>query len=175
MARRLQRQFNRTSRPNRGWAGLAPAATTSIPAASKVLVAAFTLDNDGIDETVLRTVGLLTVASDQDTSDEQQFGALGIIVVTDVAIATGITAIPDPVSEVGDDGWLLYVPFGSMLRVQDQTGFSPDWGQRYPFDSKAKRVVHSGFSLAVVVANAGTHGIDVRVAFRLLSQVRGTR
>ena len=177
MARFRQRQFsNRRSTPNRGWAHIANAAVTNIPAASAVLLATFVLDNDGIDETVLRTLGLITVNSDQDAADEEQFGAFGMIVVTDRAAATGITAVPDPVSEGGDDGWFVYVPIGSTLRVQSQVGFQADWGQRYPFDSRAKRVVHSGFTIAVVAANAhASDAFDIRLGFRLLSQVRGTR
>ena len=176
MARRFQNRFssNRSARPNRSWTGLVSATTVTVPAASKVLIASFVLSNPGIDETVLRTLGILYVQSDQGAGSELQMGAFGLLKVTDTALAVGITAIPDPVSEVADDNWFVYVPIQQHLVFASAVG--QIMGERYEFDSKAKRVLEIGESIAVVAANAhATHGFNISVGFRMLSQVRGTR
>ena len=171
MARQRQFQIRRRRSSNKAWAGVVGAAYVILPAATKVLAASFTLSNPGIDETVLRTVGLISVQSDQSSSAEEQIGALGVCEITDRALAVGITAIPDPVTEVSDDFWLLYVPF-SMSGAQ---GTVPNNSKEFMFDSRAKRLVEEGTQLAVVVANAhATHGLEFQLSMRLLSMVRGT-
>ncbi len=173
-----RRQFTRGPQrtPNRNWAGVVATAGTTLGANNKVLVATFTLANQGIDETILRTVGGISIASDQVAASESQFGALGVCVVSDQAIATGITAIPDPVTDVSDDLWMLYVSFAQEFRLGGTAAsLTPNFATWYPFDSKAKRVVHSGYALAVVVANASaSFGLKFAVNMRLLGQVRGT-
>jgi len=140
-----------------------------------VLVATFALDNDGIDETVLRVVGGISIASDQAAASESQFGAMGMCIVTDTAAALGITALPDPVTDVSDDIWFQYVSWAQELRFSDATGFEPQFASWYPFDSKAKRILHSGQTVVVIVANASaSFGFKFAVNLRVLSQVRGT-
>ncbi len=168
------RDFRRTP-PNRGWAGVVATGGTTLGASSKVIAASFSLDNDGIDETILRNVGGIGIASDQAAASETQTGALGMCIVTDTALALGITALPDPVTDASDDVWLLYVSWFQELRFSDATGFEPQFSTWYPFDSKAKRVVHSGTSIAVIVANANaSFGFKFGLNLRLLTQVRGT-
>ena len=123
MARfRNQRQFQRSSRPNRGWAASNPAVTVAVPPASKVLLASLVLDNDGIDETILRNVGVVGIASDQVAANEFQFGAVGMCLVTDTALALGITAIPDPVTNGDDDIWMFYQSFVQNLQFLSSVG-----------------------------------------------------
>ena len=173
-----QRQLNRGFRKspsNKGWSGIILPAPVVIPANSRTFLAALTLDNDGIDETVLRVVGGITIASDQAAANENQIGAFGLCVVTDAAAAIGVTALPDSVIDVGDDMWLQFQGFAQEFQFSSAVGMRPNFGIWYPFDSKAKRVVHSGSQLAVIVSNAhATHGLTISVVFRLLSMVRGT-
>ena len=178
MARRQSRQFNRSSsRPNRGWSGLIETTFTLVAPNSRVLLSLGAPNNPGIDLTVLRTVGGLFVTSDQTAASETQVGALGMIMVTDAAAAIGITAIPDPVTQLEDDGWFLYQSFAQSNVVLSGVGFSFNTGNWYPFDSKAKRIFSGeGVQFAVVVSNAHpTTGINVLLNFRTLTQVRGTR
>ena len=58
--------------------------------------------------TVTRTVGMISVQSDQNVAVEIPFGAFGMRVVSDKAVATGAAAIPDPVTQVSDDAWYVY-------------------------------------------------------------------
>ncbi len=176
MPRRVPSRFQqRSARPNRSWAGSVSSAPTVVPAASKVLLATFTLNNPGIDETALRTVGGIAVATDNLAGTEDQLGAFGLIVVTDLAAAAGVASIPGPVTDASDDGWFVYVPFAQEWNGATASGraFTTQW---YPFDSKAKRVVENGSTIALVVENAhATEGLNIYIALRLLSQVRGTR
>ena len=174
---RFQRNFQRgVARPNRGWSGSIPAAATGLAANNKVILALFELDNDGIDETILRVVGGVAVASDQNAASESQVGAVGMCLVTSTAAAAGIASLPDPVTDVGDDLWLFFQAFSQEMRFADATGFAPNFASWYPFDQKAKRIVHSGTTVALIAANASaTHGFNIRVVMRILSQVRGTR
>ena len=110
---RRQGNFRRSGpRPNRGWSYTLETAFTTVPANSKVLLASFTLSNPGIDITLLRCIGGLAVSSDQSVNVEEQVGAFGLILVTDQALAIGITAIPGPFTNGDDDGWFCHQSFG---------------------------------------------------------------
>ena len=147
-----------------------------MPASSKVFVTSFVLANQGIDETILRVVGGVHVISDQVAASEDNFGAIGMCLVTDTAAALGITALPDPVTDVEDDVWFFYQSFAQRFLRGDNTGFESAAGRWYSFDSKAKRIFHTGQTIALVAANANaTHAFNILVNMRVLGQVRGTR
>ena len=141
---------------------------TVIPPASKLLLGTFTLNNPGIGETVRRTRGLISVGSDQSVAIENQLGAVGLVVINDVALTLGITAIPDPVSNDDDDGWFVFIPF--VRKGINSTGNSPS--TEFEFDSKAMRRVEEGFGIAIVVANASLiHGFEVAISMRMLTSL----
>ena len=168
------RSFQNRSRPNRSWAGVSSTAFTTVAANSAVLVGSFVLNNTGIDETILRTVGTLAIRSDQLSATENQIGAMGIALVTDAAHAAGVASLPDPITEIADDGWLLYVPFVNNFTFITAAGFDNNI-MRLDFDSKAKRVVSEGQRAAIVIANGdAANGFQFALVMRLLSQVRGT-
>ena len=100
-----------------------------------------------------------------------------MILVSDDALAVGITAIPSPVTDIDDDGWMLMVPFASAMVFSDATGINFQRGAWFPFDSKAKRIVPGeGRTLAIVAENASaTLGLEIIFSMRVLAQVRGTR
>ena len=161
------------SRPNRAWSGIASVGFTGVGVSAKVILGSFALSSDAIDETILRTVGMLAVESDQSAAVEDQIGAFGMIRVTENAFAVGITAVPGPVTDINDDGWLLMVPFAQSGASVLAAGPS---SVQYPFDSKAKRVVEGGIRAVIVVENASaSHVFQVAFVMRLLAQVRGTR
>ncbi len=168
-----RRGLIQTRRPaNRGWDGFVTTAPVAVPAGSKVLINTFALNNPGIDETALRTVGVMSVVSDQKNGDEQQIGAFGLIVINDTALALGITGMPGPVTGIGEDGWFLYVPFANTFLIATQVGFESPAGDSIRFDSRAKRKVHDGTGLAAVVENAhATHAFNFQVVYRILSMV----
>jgi len=172
----MPRSFRRTrSTPNRTWAGINAATYTNVPAASKVLLGSFTLNNTGIDETVLRTVGSISIKSDQAAASEDQIGAFGLYVVSSRALAIGLTAIPGPVTNASEDGWFVWQGFAQTLEFVSAVGVEPGMATTYHFDSKAKRVVGTGMGIAIMVENIhASHAFDIAVPLRLLSMVRGT-
>ena len=128
------------------------------------------MSNPQIDETILRTVGMLSITSDQTAAAEHQLGALGMIIVSTTAFAAGIASISNPFSDVNDDGWFLYVPF-----AQDTGLVTAPLSKEYSFDSRAKRKVEDGSTAVIVLANShATEGLDFAIVMRLLSMVTGT-
>ena len=172
---RSRRIVTTRRRPNRAWTGASLSSFVAIGSSSKVLLATFTLSNANIDETILRVVGSIGVRSDQSAASEDQVGALGFIVVNDLAVAAGAASIPGPITDAADDGWFVYVPIMQSLTFVSAVGIRPDMTHRYDFDSKAKRRVQEGSQIAVMVENAdAADGFAISFVFRMLSMVSGT-
>ena len=171
MARSRQRPPFRAPRPkNRSWSGITSAAFTAVAASAKVLLGSFVLAVPTIDETILRTVGLISIETDNQATAENQIGGFGLIRVSTTAFAIGITAIPGPITDIDDDGWLVYVPFAASTGTVAASLNSV----QYHFDSKAKRKIQDGESVAIVVENASSvHGFDIAVHLRLLAMLTG--
>ena len=171
MARQRRIVSGRRRAANCSWSGVGSTAFTTVAASTSVVVGSFTLFSAGIDETVLRSVGVLSIGSDQSAAIEAQVGAFGMIVVSDAALAAGIASLPTPVTEIDNDGWLLYVPFAQ----QTERALGSPSSVEYHFDSKAKRVVEGGSVIAIVLENShATHGLQFALVMRMLSMVRGT-
>ena len=176
MARQSRNYHQSQSRPNRSWSSIISPVAVDIPAATKVLLGHFSPSNVAIDETVLRTVGMLSVASDQVANTEHITGAFGLIVVTEQARAAGVASMPGPATDGTNDGWFVMVQIQQRIVVASGVGFDPNSALHYAFDSKAKRIVEDGENIAIIVENfSATAGFRVGIGFRLLSQVRGTR
>jgi len=166
------RVVTRSSRPGTNWARLAPSDPTTIPFGNKALIASLILSNAGINEVVRRTRGLLHVTSDQSAAQEEQFGAMGMMIVSDLALAAGAASIPGPVTDANDDAWFVWVPFAQLCAVNlGASGVnSLPPGSPYHFDSKVMRRVPEGFGIAVMVENGGSaNGIEAAVFLSLLS------
>ena len=117
--------------------------------------------------TITRTVGQIWVASDQVAALEFPFGALGFQVVSDKAVATGATALPDPITEKSSDTWFTYQSFAAAGGPIDGSG-----GTIFDFDSRAQRKVEDGSDVAVMVTNADANfGLRFILQFRLLIKV----
>jgi len=159
---------------NRTWAGTVSPVGTSVAAATKVLVATFSLSNPGIDETVLRTRGGVSILPNTVVADAQMSGAWGMCVVTDLAVAAGAASIPGPVTNASDDVWFVWEPLLLNVEFGTTAGVRP-LDRYFPFDSKAKRIVQEGRQIAVMVENSSaTTAFSFSAAFRMLSMVRGT-
>ena len=176
MARRQRSQFqSRRRSPNKNWAGLVATSEINVPAASKVLLSTLVLDNPGIDETILRTVGSVSIAPDQVAVTELQIGAIGLCIVSDTAAAAGIASLPDPVTDVADDVWLWYQAFAFELSFASAVGFDSNFAHMIQYDSRAKRIIQNGMSGVFVIANAhANHGFRVMHNSRVLTMIRGT-
>ncbi len=151
------------------WSRTVSTATLIVPAASKVVIVTFTLNNPGIGETVRRTRGSLLVGSDQASVIEPQLGATGAVVVSDLALAAGAASIPGPVTDAADDGWFMWQGF--VLRQQSAAFQQPN-SDVVRFDSKAMRRVEEGFGIAFMVENASpTFGLSVAIEISMLTSL----
>jgi len=158
------------SRPNNSWSGVVVSSFTTIAFGTKTLLSTLVLNNQGIDETILRVIGSITVASDQFAAAEDQIGSVGLIVVTDLAIAAGAASIPGPSTNIEDDGWFCHQTFANRNVVAAEPR-----PLMIPFASKGRRIVESGQSVALMVENSdANNGFVVAVQFRVLSRVTGT-
>ena len=163
----------RRVRHNRAWSGVVSTSGTAVAAATKVLLGSFNPTTSG-DVTVLRTVGTFMIHSDQTAATEQQSGAFGCILVNDVALALGVTGIPGPVTEISDDGWFLYQSFHQRFTQLSAVGFSAQGAMLYQYDSKARRKVEDGRSVAIMVENSSASaGFTIQFSMRLLAEVYG--
>jgi len=114
--------------------------------------------------TVTRTIGQIYVQSDQVAAEEQPFGAVGMMVVSEKAAATGVTALPDPITEEPSDEWFVY------------RSFSVDGGpitgrvvREFSFDSRAQRKVVDGETVVVMIANgSAANALRFLMKFRML-------
>jgi len=115
----------------------------------------------------LRTRARLAVITDQTAATEEQNGAFGMIVVTDLAAAAGAASIPGPFTDGGDDGWFLHQ---SITQMNGISGSAPEI---YDIDSKAMRKVEDGSVIAIMVENVSTpaDGFLFTFAARLLSKL----
>ena len=171
--RQLQPRRSSGARPNRGWTQNVATAFTTVPAASKVLLGTFS-GQTGIDLTILRTVGMVAVATDAVTATEAQIGGFGMIIVSDQAVAAGIASIPGAVTDADDDGWFIHMTFAQLWQSGDATGRGFQT-LPYQFDSKAKRIIQENQSIAIVVENiSASAGLLIADTSRILTQVRGT-
>ncbi len=141
---------------------------TTIPAASFIFDSSLTTAEKAKRPfTIIRTIGLLSVRSDQNAAIEWPFGALGMQVVSEKAVATGVTALPDPVTEGASDTWFVYQDWQSgTINTSERTVYD------YPFESRAMRKIEEGFDVAIMIANASAlHGVQYVLNFRMLIKV----
>ena len=169
MARRAS-SFRRGPRRATDWGASSVAtAFTGVSGSTVALLETFTPIIGG--ETLIRTRGLLTIMSDQVTTQERQMGAVGIAVVTAQAESVGITAIPHPDTDAAWGGWLWHTYFARQMEFVTGAGFDPNWVQNIVIDSKAMRKVDEDERIVVVVENSSPHGMLINTSMRVLSKV----
>jgi len=174
MARRISRGGVIRSGPRRATKWIASAdidAEASLAASASVLtqtLSAASLVNT-LPATIVRTRGILWVSSDQEAQDEEPFGALGFAVVSEQARATGITAVPTPITDEGSDLWFVHQYWQADMSFISASGYTTNGFKAYEFDSKAMRKVQDGDSVAVVMENANaSFGCTFILKFRML-------
>ena len=94
------------------------------------------------------------------TSGSPAFGAIGFGVFNDTAIALGITALPDPVTNVQSNFWFMH----QMIMTTSNANEAVD------FDSAGQRKVVEGYGAVLLVANQGVASFSIAVSFRMLSK-----
>ena len=156
------RTFTRSFRPSGGWSGAAVAQVT-VPANTKILLATIQPVPGAFTATIRRTRLQVSWSTDQSAAIEQPFGAIGMAILNDTAIAVGVASLPDPITDIEDDIWYLFQP----LTVKLREGTAAILDRVWDVDSKAMRKLPEGKSAALIIANGdATVGATAQVTFR---------
>ena len=119
--------------------------------------------------TLVRTRGSLLVrAAAAAAGDSLVRGAMGMLVISEDALAIGVTAIPGPLSDVEND-WFVWVPF-SLAFDNTLTEFDSAYFDRVMFDSRGMRKLKQGDALIPVLevdSDVSGNSIDATISFRM--------
>jgi len=118
--------------------------------------------------TVVRSRGVIMLETDQDAARERQAVNIGAAIVSDQAVAIGITALPTPTTDKDSDLWYLYQ---SVMASQGAGTVNNNLGTFVEYDSRAMRKVEDGSQLVYVLESevvALTQGTITRHTGRLL-------
>ncbi len=118
--------------------------------------------------TIIRTVGHIFHVSDQAATSENRDVAWGCCVVSDQAVAVGVTAVPTPATENGSDLWYLHGTSSGRYEDDTSVGFN-DIGHVQTIESKAARKVEEGQDIITVVETfAISAGCNITTFMRTL-------
>ena len=103
--------------------------------------------------TIIRTRGMFDIFLDGPgaTDGDGFFGAMGVGIATDAAIAAGITGVPTPITEQSWDGWLYHHFFSIHQGDVSALSGNPSMHQRIEVDSKAMRKLPSDMTMYAAI------------------------
>ena len=168
MAPRHRRQVSGPRRLT-SWFTIAPQSVASLGTSTALLVAILSLPALAKRPfTIIRTYLEILLSSDQQIASESQQCAVGMAVVSDQAVAVGVTAVPIPSSDADSDLFYLHqwmfneFVFASGVGIQQV-------GQRFTIDSKAVRKVNDDQDIIVVFEVLATSdGVSLSFGGRFL-------
>ncbi len=119
--------------------------------------------------TVARVRGMMSIALSAYSADISLVGAMGMAIVSDQAFAAGAASIPGPWTDIGWDGWFVWVPFAWEF------AFTTDIDRligsvQVDIDSKAMRKIKIGDTL-VVMAESSSAAFKIGMSFRILQKL----
>jgi len=113
--------------------------------------------------TIVRIRGWMSLASDQSIAVENYGAALAMAVVSDQALAIGVTAVPTPQAEKDSDMWFMFEELGGTINAVTSTGISGS-SQSKEIDSRAMRKVNDGQDVSLV--GEGVSGLAGSTLFK---------
>jgi len=153
------------------WLEIVPTSTGLGAASTAVLFGGFSADLLGQRPfTIIRTRLNWHVSTDQEIGDEIQQVAMGIAIVSDQALAIGVTAVPTPFTDISSDLWFLHdiIAMRNLLVGAGATFLNP-LGINKDVDSRAMRKVEEGQDLAFSLETSSqSSGVNVLKAGRML-------
>ena len=151
------------------WAQIAPTESTIATASTAVLFTGFGTAQLAIRPfTVIRMRGVWFCQSDQSAASERQQVAFGASIVSEEALAIGVTAVPTPATNGGSDKFFLYEILMNSFTFKDATGVGRII-ETATFDSKAMRKVEEGEDIAIALETFSTSsGAVIGKAGRIL-------
>ena len=147
------------------------AAQTAIAAGTSILSQSFTqAQNQALGPvTIVRTVGLFSVRTDQLVATEAPFGAFGFMVVREQARAIGAGSLPGADTSAFDDGWFGHMFWSAGIVVSSAIGLDLQSWSHFRFDFRGQRKVTADDAIVVMVENANsTAGAEFLMQFRML-------
>jgi len=145
------------SRRDTQWIGGSEFAVNIAAAAAPVFISSFNAASLAMRPfTVIRIRGRLGLRSDQSAASEDQLVAHGHAVVSDQAVAIGVTALPTPVTDSNSDLWFQYDWLLADIKVATAISIA-SIGSYIEVDSRAMRKVEEGQDV-VEVAERGAGG-----------------
>jgi len=120
--------------------------------------------------TVVRSFIHAHIVTDQTAADEEQFGAIGICIVSSQAAAIGVTAVPTPVIDAASDLWLMHHWISASMTQASSIGFDAASGQAYELASKAMRKCNDDQEIIIVAESSAviSEGFLLSEAGRIL-------
>jgi len=119
--------------------------------------------------TITRTVGIASLAFDEDfILDQDIFAAWGGVVVQERARAAGVASLPDPIVNIGDDGWFWHQPVCEFIESvgTDRSNIS------YVIDSRAQRKVEDGEAIVFMLrVDATSDAVEQAMMVRILCKL----
>ena len=122
--------------------------------------------------TIVRSRFLIGIETDQVIGSERQIGAVGGAVVSDQAVAVGVTAVPMPITDMASDLWFFHQLAYNTFRFASGVGFDASASEMYEVDSKAMRKVDIGQDIVIVGELSATgEGFNLLFGGRMLVKV----
>ncbi len=151
------------------WGGLVETTTNIVGASTAVLFGGLSAGGLALRPfTIVRFRGIMHLASDQLANSELQHVAFGMSVVSDEALAIGVTAVPNPITARDSDMFFVYEELVNRFGVSSAVGIIQQ-GIAREFDSRAMRKVNDGQDIAVVVETSSiSAGVNFVKAGRFL-------
>ncbi len=119
--------------------------------------------------TIVRTRGFMLVRSDQQAASESYSLLYGHAVVSDQAVAVGVTAVPTPDTDSDSDLWFVFEGVFGRFVILSSVGQQPVGGTFQKFDSKSMRKVEDGQdAISVIETSSASNGANIEVMFRQL-------
>ena len=126
---------------------------------------------DGLTVVRVRGQFLISLIAATSISDGFERFGLGICNVTENAFGIGVTAVPDPLVDIGWDGWLYHQLVAGVTGFSTtETGASAAEVVRMEIDSKAMRKTRAG-DILIGVIGIGTETGAATVQFRAETRI----
>jgi len=136
------------------WASIVPT-DTAVAAATAVTFLGFSAGLLALRPfTIVRTRGYIHMTTDQVAATENQSASMGLAVVSDQALAIGVTAVPTPETDRSSDLFFVHESLASRFIFSTAVAYIQG-GIGRVFDSKAMRKVEEGQDVALSVETTG--------------------
>ena len=166
--KRFTRGVGRGARRVTSWLDI-PLTTSSLDGASALINSLTAEELQKRPFTIVRTYLEVLFHSDQQAANEVQNGAIGIAVVSDQALAIGVSAVPTPITDAASDMWLIHKWMMNAFTFASAVGFEENTGRLFSIESKAMRKVNNDQDVAIVIEGHTTgEGATFTVAGRML-------